>query len=147
MLTFWQDVRYAVRVLGKSRGFVAIAVMTLALGIGANTALFSVVNGVLLNPLPYPNPDELCAVYTKTAMFATGSISYQNFLDWQRQNRSFSALAALRSEDYNLTGTDEPERLHGHMISAEFLPALGLIPSVGRNFLPEEDRAGAAPVV
>ena len=147
MLTFWQDIRYAVRVLGRSRGFVAIAVLTLALGIGANTALFSVVNGVLLNPLPYPNPDELCAVYTKTAMFATGSISYQNFLDWQRQNRSFSALGALRSEDYNLTGTDEPERLHGHMISAEFLPALGLIPSVGRNFLPEEDRAGAAPVV
>jgi predicted permease len=147
MLTFWQDIRYALRVLGKSRGFVAVAVLTLALGIGANTALFSVVNGVLLNPLPYQNPDELHALYTRTAAFDNGSTSYQNFLDWQRQNRSFSALAAFRSEDYNLTGTAEPERLHGHMISAEFLPALGLIPSVGRNFRPEEDRAGAAPVV
>ena len=147
MLTFWQDIRYAVRVLSKSRGFVAIAVLTLALGIGANTALFSVVNGVLLNPLPYQDPDELHALYTRTAAFASGSTSYQNFLDWQRQNRSFSALAALRSEDYNLTGTAEPERLHGHQVSAEFLPALGLVPVVGRNFLPEEDRAGAAPVV
>lgn len=147
MTNFWQDIRYALRVLSNSRGFAAIAVLTLALGIGANTALFSIVNGVLLNPLPFPNPDELYAVYTKTASFEQGSISYQNFLDWQKQNHSFSALGAFRSDDFNMTGTGEPERLHGHMISAGFFPALGLTPVVGRNFRPEEDRAGAGPVV
>jgi putative ABC transport system permease protein len=147
MINFLQDIRYALRVLRNSRGFAAIAVLTLALGIGANTALFSVVNGVLLNPLPFPNPDELYALYARTAAFGEGSISYPNFLDWQRQNHSFSALGAFRSDDFNMTGAGEPERLHGHMISAEFLPALGLIPVVGRNFRPEEDRAGAGPVV
>ena len=146
MTNFWQDVRYAVRMLLKSRGFTAIAVLTLALGIGANTALFSVVNGVLLNPLPFPHPNELYALYTKTAAFEQGSISYANFLDWQKQNHSFASLSAFRADDYNLTGAGEPERLHAHMISAEFLPALDLNPLVGRNFRPEEDRAGAGPV-
>jgi predicted permease len=147
MTNFWQDIRYAFRVLSNSRGFAAIAILTLALGIGANTALFSVVNSVLLNPLPFPNPGELYAVYSKTAEFAQSSISYQNFLDWQKQNHSFSALSAFRSDDYNLTGSGEPERLHAHMISAEFFPALGLNPLMGRNFRPEEDRAGAGLVV
>jgi predicted permease len=145
-MNYWQDIRYALRVLRKSRGFAAIAVLTLALGIGANTALFSVVSGVLLNPLPFPNPDELYAVYTKTSAFGQGSISYPNFLDWQKQNHSFSTLSAFRSDDYNMTGSGKPERLHGHMISAEFFPALGLSTFVGRNFRPEEDRAGAASV-
>jgi predicted permease len=147
MTNFWQDIRYAFRVLSNSRGFAAIAILTLALGIGANTALFSVVNSVLLNPLPFPNPGELYAVYSKTAEFAQSSISYQNFLDWQKQNHSFASLSAFRSDDYNLTGSGEPERLHAHMISAEFFPALGLNPLIGRNFRPEEDRAGAGPVV
>jgi predicted permease len=146
MTNFWQDIRYALRVLSNSRGFAAIAVLTLALGIGANTALFSIVNGVLLNPLPFPDPDELYAVYSKTAAFEESSISYPNFLDWQRQNHSFSALGAFRSDDFNMTGAGEPERLHGHMISADFFPALGLTPLAGRNFRPEEDRAGAGPV-
>jgi predicted permease len=146
MTNFWQDIRHALRVLSNSRGFAAIAILTLALGIGANTALFSVVNGVLLNPLPYSNPDELYAVYTKTAAFGESSIAYPNFLDWQKQNKTFSALAAFRGDDFNMTGAGEPERLHGHMISAEFLPALGLAPVVGRNFRAEEDRAGAGPV-
>jgi predicted permease len=146
MMSFWQDVRYGIRVLLKSPGFTAIAVLTLALGIGANTALFSVVNGVLLNPLPFPNPERLVAVYSKTAEFQESSISYPNFLDWVRDNHCFSKLAAFRSEEYNLTGEGEPERLHGHMISADFFPALGLNPMLGRNFLPEEDKAGAAPV-
>lgn len=146
MTSFWQDVRYGVRVLLKSPGFTAIAVLTLALGIGANTALFSVVNGVLLNPLPFPNPDKLVALYSKTAEFQESTISYPNFLDWVRDNHSFSKLGAFRSEEYNLTGEGEPERLHGHMISANFFPALGLNPVLGRNFLPEEDKAGAAPV-
>lgn len=145
-MNFWQDLRYGLRVLLKSPGFTAIAVLTLALGIGANTALFSVVNGVLLNPLPFPNPDRLVAVYTKTGQFDESSISYPNFLDWVRDNHSFAQLGAFRSEDYNMTGQGEPERLHGHMISAGFFPALGINPILGRNILPEEDRGGAAPV-
>ncbi len=146
MMSFWQDVRYGLRVLLKSPGFTAIAVLTLALGIGANTALFSVVNGVLLNPLPFPNPDRLVAVYSKTTEFQESSISYPNFLDWVRDNHSFSELGAFRSEEYNMTGEGEPERLHGHMVSADFFPALGINPIIGRYFLPEEDKPGAAPV-
>jgi predicted permease len=146
MTNFWQDVRYGLRVLLKSPGFTAIAVLTLALGIGANTALFSVVNGVLLNPLPFPNPEQLVAAYAKTPSFEQSSISYPNFQDWQRNNHSFSTLGAFRSEEYNLTGSGEPERLHGHMISAEFFPALGINPKLGRNILPEEDQPGGAPV-
>src|SRR5438876_4672650 len=146
MMSFWQDVRYGLRVLGKNPGFTAIAILTLALGIGANTALFSVVNGVLLNPLPFVNPDELVAVYSKTGTFQESSISYPNFLDWQKDNHSFAALSAFRSDDYNMVGAGEPERVHIHMISAEFFPALGLQPILGRTFSPEEDQAGAGPV-
>ena len=120
MSDLWQDIRLSLRVLRHNRGFATVAIVTLALGIGANTALFSVVNGVLLNPLPFPEPDRLFAVYTKTATFSRSSITYLNFLDWQKQNRSFASLAAFRSDDYNLTGEGEPERLHAHMISAEF---------------------------
>src|SRR6266566_5081895 len=142
MMSFWQDVRYGLRVLGKNPGFTAIAVLTLALGIGANTALFSVVNGVLLNPLPFPNSDDLVAVYSKTGTFQESSSSYPNFLDWQKDNHSFASLSAFRSDDYNMIGAGEPERVHIHMISAEFFPALGLQPLLGRTFRPEEDQAG-----
>jgi predicted permease len=147
MTNFLQDVRYGLRVLLKNPGFTAIAVLTLALGIGANTALFSVVNGVLLNPLPYPEPDRLVAVYGKTIDFEQGSITYLNFLDWQKDSHSFSALGAARGEEYNMTGVGEPERLHGHMISADFLTALGIQLPLGRNFRSEEDQPGATPVV
>jgi predicted permease len=146
MISFWQDVRYGLRVLAKNPGFTAIAVLTLALGIGANTALFSVVNGVLLNPLPFPNPIELVAVYTKSPNFQESSISYPNFLDWQKDNHSFASLSAFRTDDFNLTGAGEPERVHIHMISAEFFTALGMQPILGRTFRPEEDKAGAGPV-
>jgi predicted permease len=144
---FWQDIRYGLRVLSKSSAFATIAILTLALGIGANTALFSVVNGVLLNPLPFPRPDELLAVYSRTSAFGESSISYPNFLDWRKDNKSLSSLSAFRSEDYNMTGAGEPERLHGHMISADFFQTLGVQLALGRNFLPEEDQAGAAQVV
>jgi predicted permease len=146
MTNFLQDVRYGLRLLLKNPGFTAIAVLTLALGIGANTALFSVVNGVLLNPLPYPEPDRLVAVYEKTADFEQSSITYPNFLDWQKETHSFSALGAVRSEEYNMTGVGEPERLHGHMISADFFTALGVQLPLGRNFRTEEDQSGGTPV-
>jgi predicted permease len=147
MTSFWQDVRYGLRILLNNPGFTLIAVLTLALGIGANTALFSVVNGVLLNPLPFPDPDKLIEVYAKTQSFEESSITYPNFLDWQKNNHSFSALGAFRSDEYNMTGVGEPERLHGHMISADYFTALGIVPMLGRNILPEEDQAGGAPVV
>ena len=147
MGSFWQDVRYGVRVLLRNPGFTAVAVLTLALGIGANTALFSVVSGVLLHPLPFPAPDQLHSVYTRTEQFPKGSVSYPNFLDWQRGNGTFSALGAYRSDDFNLTGSGEAERLRACMVSSEFFPLLGVRPTVGRTFLPDEDRAGAGPVV
>jgi predicted permease len=146
MTSFWQDIRFGLRVLAKNPGFTAIAILTLALGIGANTALFSVVNGVLLNPLPFPKPDELVAAYAKSPTFAENSIAYPNFLDWQKDNHSFASLGAYRTDDYNMVGVGEPQRVHIHMISAEFFPALGLQPLLGRSFRPEEDKAGAGPV-
>lgn len=147
MSIFWQDLRYGLRMLAKSPGFAAIAILTMAFGIGANTALFSVVNAVILNPLPFPSPNRLVSVYSKTTEFNESSISYPNFLDWRRMNRSLSAIAAYRQADYSLTGTGQPEHLNGVMISAEFFPLLGVNPALGRAFRPEEDQAGTAPVV
>ena len=92
----FSDLRHAVRQLMKSPGFTIVAVLTIALGIGANTAIFSVVNGVLINPLPYPQADRIVVLYEELPNFKDGSISYPNFLDWQRMNESFSALAAYR---------------------------------------------------
>src|SRR5262245_10011154 len=104
MNTLILDLRYAARMLMKSPAFMAIAILTLALGIGANTALFSVVNGVLLNPLPYPESDQLVAVYGNAPGFERSPVSYPNFLDWQRQNEVFSSIALYRHADYNCTG-------------------------------------------
>jgi hypothetical protein len=119
----------------------------LALGIGANTALFSVVNGVLLNPLPYPHPEQLCALYSHTEQFNYSSISYPNFLDWQRENRSFAQLAAFRSDSLNMTGRGEPERLRTEMVSAELFSLLGVHAFRGRAFTAQDEHPGAAPVV
>jgi len=146
MATFWQDIRYGLRMLWKNPGFTVIAVLTLALGIGANTALFSVVNGVLLNPLPYPEPHQLVALYSKTAEFEQSSISYPNFLDWETNNRTFASLAAFRNDAFNVTGQGEPERLRGYMVSADYFPMLGVSPVIGRTFRREEDLPGAGPV-
>jgi predicted permease len=147
MGTLVKDLRHGLRMMAKNPGFTAVAVLTLALGIGANTTLFSVVNGVLLNPLPYPQPDRLVALYSRTTDSPAWSISYPNFLDWVRDSRSFSALAAYRGEDFNLTGMGEPDRVSGEMVSATFFPVLGVKPALGRTFLPEEDQVGARPVV
>jgi predicted permease len=147
MNTLLQDIRYAFRVLAKSPGFAAIAVLTLALGIGANTALFSVVNGVLLNPLPYPQPEQLMSLYSRTPEFTESSISYPNFLDWQRQNTCFAQLAAFRNDSFNMTGRGEPERLRTEMVSADFFSLLDVQAVIGRTFTAQDDHAGAAPVV
>lgn len=145
--TLLQDLRFAFRGMRKNLGFTCIALVTLALGIGANTALFSVVNAVLLNPLPYPDSERLVIVFSESKNFERQSVSYPNYLDWERQNRSFSSMAAFRDADWNVTGQSEAERLHGYMVSAGFFPTLGVQPLIGRAFLPEEDRVGGPPIV
>src|SRR5271169_1905407 len=146
METLLQDISYGFRMLRKSPSFTAVAVITLALGIGANTALFSVVNGVLLNPLPYPEPARLISVYFKTTQFQQSSVPYLNFLDWQKDNHTFESLATIRDDDFNLTESGASERLHGHMISAGLFSLLGVNPLAGREFRRDEDLVGASPV-
>src|SRR5258708_5170756 len=144
---FPRDLQHAVRLFRKSPGFVATAVLPLALGIGASTALFSVVNGVLLNPLPYPHSEQLVAVYGKTPGLDQAPVVYLNFLDWQRDTQTFSSMAIYRNQNYNVTGAAEAERLSGYMISAAFFSTLGVQPVLGRAFRTDDDRVGAAPVV
>jgi predicted permease len=145
MGTLIQDVRYAIRMLGKNPSFALIAVLTLALGIGANTAIFSVVNGVLLRPLSYPEPYQLVALSEKSMNFESSSISYPNFLDWQRGNSTFASMAAYRSDNFSITGSGEAERVRVAMISAGFFETLGVSPVRGRLFTRDEDRLGTAP--
>ena len=147
METLLQDLSYGLRMLTKSPAFTTIAILTLALGIGANTALFSVVNGVLLNPLAYPHSGQLVALYGKTPGVDHGPTSYLNFLDWQRDSQTFSSMAIYRNQDYNFIGRGEAERLSGYMISADFFSTLGVMPILGRTFHADDDHPGAAPVV
>ena len=147
MNTLLADLHYALRLLIKSPAFTVIAALTLALGIGANTALFSVVNGVLLNPLAYPHSDRLVVIYATIAGLDSAPIEYPNFLDWQHDSRSFASMAAYRSEDYTFIGNGEGERLDGYMISATFFDTLGIMPVLGRTFRVDDDQIGVAPVV
>ncbi|HEY6328304.1 MAG TPA: ABC transporter permease [Blastocatellia bacterium] len=140
------DVRYGLRMLVARPGFTVIAVLALALGIGANTAIFSVINGVLLKPLPYPQPDHLVRIWEKTDQFNQNSVAYPNFEDWRDQNRSFSKIAAYNYEQFNLTGGQSPERIDGRRVSYSFLSVLGVTPALGRDFLPDDDRLGAGSV-
>src|SRR6202035_3698425 len=112
------DLRYAIRVLRKNPGFALTAVLTLALGIGANTAFFSVVNGVLLNPLPYPQAEQLVTLHESKPNFLSGSISYPNFFDWQKDNRSFSSVAISRGYGFSLTGLGDAEQVDAKFISS-----------------------------
>ncbi len=144
--TFAQDIRFGLRMLWKSPGFTAIAVLTLALGIGGNTAIYSIVNGVLLNPLPFPQPDRLVALHESKPNFANGSISYTNFLDWRKDNRSFSSMALARRWAFSLTGRGDAEQVNGDFVSAGYFALLGVHPLLGREFTQAEDEAGAEPV-
>src|SRR5271169_4710453 len=146
MGTLIQDLRYGVRMLWKSPGFTIIAILTLALGIGANTAIFSVVNGVLLRPLPFRDPSRLVLIAEKSS-FPVISTSYENYLDWRDQSHSFESVEAVRSGAITLTGAGDPERLNVQMTTAGLFSLLGINPQIGRTFLSEEDRAGGTPVV
>jgi predicted permease len=144
---FLQDLRYAARMLRKNPGFTLIAVLTLALGIGANSALFSVVNGVLLNPLPYTNPEQLVTLHASKPNFETGSISFLNFRDWRDNNRTFSAMAVMRSYGFSLTGRGPAEQVQAKLVSSDFFSLLGVQPVIGRTFAPGEDELDAPPIV
>ncbi|MGE4055720.1 MAG: ADOP family duplicated permease [Vicinamibacterales bacterium] len=142
-----QDVRYAVRMLSRNPGFAATVLLTLALGLGANTAIFSIVDGVLLNPVQYEEPDRLVTIYGTSATGTRNTLTYLNFLDFQRQNQTLETMAAWRPTMFHFTGTGDPELLSGQMVSAAFFAALRVPPLLGRTFREEEDRLGGAPVV
>jgi hypothetical protein len=129
MEAFRQDIRYGLRMLLAKPTFTIIAVLALALGIGVNSAIFSVVNGVLLKPLAYKDPDQLVRIWEKWGGFDQGSVAYLNFKDWRARNQSFENMAAARWTGFNLTGGDQPERLSGRQVSSETLSVLGLTPA------------------
>ena len=144
--TLLRDIRYALRTVRQAPGFATIAIITLALGIGATTAIFSVVYGVLLHPLPYRDPARLIVLNETTPRVGIVSVSYPNFLDWRAQNRAFSEMAAVHSVDFNLGGIDQPENISGEAVSPNFLSMLGVRPIIGRDFTASEEKAGTAPV-
>jgi len=147
MQTLLQDLRYGARMLLKKPGFTLIAVITLALGIGANTAIFSVVNAVLLRPLPYDEADRLVHLRERHPQYEEMSISYPNFTDWRARNRVFESIGVYNFGSYNLTGGGEPERLQAAQGSADLFAALRVRAALGRVFTNEEDKPGGAPVV
>jgi len=145
--TLWTDVRYGLRILRKNLGFTAAAVITLGLGIGANTAIFSVVNGVLLRPLPYRDADRLVVVSLHNQKTQeVFPLCDADFLDWRSQNRVFSHVAAFSGEIFNVTGAGRPEQMRGEAVTSDFFSTLGVMPVLGRTFLPGEDGPGAPPV-
>src|SRR6266446_6489297 len=147
MQTFWQDLRYGARMLLKNPGITFVVILALALGIGANTAIFSVVNAVLLRPLPYDEADRLVFLNEKSAVLDEMSISYPNFTDWRNQNHFFEKIGVYNRNSYNLTGYGEAERIQTGQCSADMFSALRAHALVGRVFTNEDDKPGASPVV
>jgi putative ABC transport system permease protein len=146
-MTLWQDLRYGARMLLKQPLFTMVAVIALALGIGANSAIFSVVNGILLRPLPYDESERLVALSERGKQMDGMSISYPNFTDWKAQNQTFDQIAVYNRASYNLTGIGEPERLLAAQASAELFSVLRVSPAKGRVFTSDEDKPGGEPVV
>jgi len=139
------NLRSALRQLAKSPGFTIVALLTLALGIGANTAVFSLVQAVLLRPFPYPNSERLLVLWEDLTLshFDQASIAWPDLQDWQKQNQTFTAIGGFRRDNFTLTGRGQPERVQGAKVSAAFFDAIGLRPQVGRIFNDAEDRPGA----
>src|SRR5262249_30180436 len=144
MHTILQDLRYGIRMLLKHPGFTVVAVSTLALGIGANTAIFTVVNAVLLRPLPFPKPDRLISVWENNLKQGEGhgAVGGANFTDWKNRNQVFESLSAYFEWNYNLTGSDEPQRLRAELVSGEFFETLGTQAALGRTVEKEDDLEG-----
>src|SRR6184192_4678615 len=143
------DLRYALRQLAKSPGFTAVAVFTLALGIGANTAIFSIVNAVLLRPLPYPNADRIVVLSESSGPGQDYSVALPDYFDWRNDNKVFEHLAATHKESRNLSGIPgrESERVSCASVTRNFFNIIGLPPEIGRTFSGDEDKVGALPVV
>ena len=146
MNNLFQDLRYGLRGLLRQPAFSIVAVCSLALGIGANTAIFSVVNGVLLNPLPYPQPEQLVTLHQSKPNFEMGAMPYPNFRDLQKQNQTFSAMAISRAFAFSLIDAGEPERVRARLVSADYFSVLGVKPALGRTFVAAEDESGSGPV-
>ena len=147
MTTLGQDLRYGVRIYARRPGFAMAALLTIAVGVAANTTIFSAVHAVLLRPLPYEAPDRLVWMEERTPNMSSMSVAYPNFLDYKEQGRSFRHLSAFRWRGLDLTGQDEPERLDGYQVSAGFFETLGVPPAHGRTIREDDDQAGAEPVV
>jgi predicted permease len=141
-----QDVHYGTRLLRKSPGFTIVAILTLALGIGANTALFSVVNGVILNPLPFPEPDQLVAFAQSKPNFSRGSVPFVTFKDWRDTNQAFSAMAISRDATFGLTGSGKAEQINGRYVTSDLFSMMGVAALRGRTFRKGEDEVGAPPI-
>ncbi len=142
MTTLYNDIKYAFRQLGKNPGFTTVAVLTLALGIGANTAIFSMINSVLLESLPYPDPGQLVQIYEAFPNYDRNSVAGGAFKDWYEHNTKFSHMAVYEHKERNLTGDGPPQRVSGLMVSSEFLSVLGIEPIIGRDFAAGEDAVG-----
>ena len=147
MTALIQDLRFAVRMLAKSPGFTIVAVLTLALGIGANTAIFSIVNAVLLRPLPFKDSSQLVRLRETHKNVGNVSVSYPDFLDWREQSHSFLAMTVINNVGFNLSGIAQPENIGGYAVSPNFLALVGVRPVLGRDLLPSEEKPGTAPVV
>ena len=141
-----QDTSFGARLLIKNPCFTAVVVLTLALGIGINTVIFSVVNGVLLNPLPFPHPGQLVTLHESKPNFANGSISYPNFLDWRKDNHAFAAMGLARGYGFSMTGRGDAAQLRGEFLSDGYFAVLGVRPVLGREFTPADETLGASPV-
>ena len=142
MSSFGQDLRYATRTLVNSKGFTAVAVLTLAIGVGANVAIFSFVDGILLKPLPYEQPERIVRVLEKPPQGERNGISTMNFLDWQKDNTVFDFMSAQTGGNVTMTGGTEPIQLRGARVSAGYFKVFGITPALGRTFLPDEDQLG-----
>src|SRR5215216_1208455 len=141
MRNFIQDLRYGVRMMAKRPGFTLVAALTLALGIGANTAIFSAVNAVLLKPMPFPESEQLVDLSETFKPNNFGSVSVPNFEDWKNQNTVFAGISAYQGTSFNLEGGDAPQRIPGLSVSANYFDVLGMKPALGRGFVAGEDVA------
>ena len=146
MQTLWQDLRYAARMLRNKPGFTLVAVITLSLGIGANTAIFSVVNAVLLRPLPFKNPERLVSIYERRANSGEANlpISAHEFAAWQQHTHSFDAITLIQPDGLTLTGKGDPAVVDVARVSTDFFAVVGIPPFLGRGFVSGEDQGGGA---